>query len=129
DDDAKIGGGKVSRRGRTAGIAGGGGAIVVIAVFLISQFLGVYLTPFLGGGTQGGGTEATPVAGCETGADANTDIDCRMEATAESLDAYWSDQAAAAGITYSTPAFYLFTDATPTGCGNATSAVGPFYCP
>ncbi|WP_044405095.1 neutral zinc metallopeptidase [Lacinutrix sp. Hel_I_90] len=31
--------------------------------------------------------------------------------------------------TYQEPKMVLFTDAVSTGCGNATSASGPFYCP
>lgn len=30
---------------------------------------------------------------------------------------------------YQKPSMVLFTDAVSTGCGNATSAAGPFYCP
>lgn len=30
---------------------------------------------------------------------------------------------------YKEPGMVLFTDQVSTGCGNATSAVGPFYCP
>jgi predicted metalloprotease len=33
------------------------------------------------------------------------------------------------GVGYVTPDVTLFTDAVNTGCGGATSAVGPFYCP
>jgi len=33
------------------------------------------------------------------------------------------------GIEYREPKLVLFRDATQSGCGNASSAVGPFYCP
>ena len=33
------------------------------------------------------------------------------------------------GLTYEEPTLVLFTNSVATGCGNATSAVGPFYCP
>jgi uncharacterized protein len=33
------------------------------------------------------------------------------------------------GKTYTTPTLVLFRNATTSGCGNATSASGPFYCP
>lgn len=33
------------------------------------------------------------------------------------------------GMTYEKPKLVLFTDGVQTGCGNATSASGPFYCP
>src|SRR6478735_6295222 len=52
DDNAKIGGGKVSKRGRNVGIGVGGG-IGVIAIVLIGQLLGVDLSGLVGAG--GGG--------------------------------------------------------------------------
>jgi predicted metalloprotease len=41
----------------------------------------------------------------------------------------WGDQFRLAGETYIPPKMVLFADAVETGCGNAPSAVGPFYCP
>ena len=54
-----------------------------------------------------------------------------MVATAQSLDAVWKTQLADQGtaVTYELPDFQIFTDSVSTACGNATSAVGPFYCP
>ena len=129
DDNAKVSGGRVSKRGRNVGIGVGGG-LGVIAVFLISQFLGVDISGLVGGGAGSGAPASEePIANCTTGAQANADIECRMEAAAENLDAFWTDAAPQLGVAYTLPEFRLFTDATPTGCGNATSAVGPFYCP
>ncbi|WP_167042594.1 neutral zinc metallopeptidase [Salinibacterium sp. ZJ454] len=129
NDGARSGGPRASRRGRNTGIAVGGGGIAVVALVLISQLFGVDLSGLLGGGTgtdQGAPGNDTPVANCETGADANENLDCRLDFTAQSLDAYWEGQL---GAEYTLPAFVLFQEAVGTGCGNATSAVGPFYCP
>jgi predicted metalloprotease len=41
----------------------------------------------------------------------------------------WSEYFDRAGQNYTTTSLVLFTDSVRTGCGNATSAVGPFYCP
>jgi uncharacterized protein len=133
NDNARIDGSKVKRRGRTTGIAAGGGGVAVIAVFLIAQLTGVDLSGLVGAGGAGGAAgpvDSTPAAECTTGADANESIDCRMAGAANSLDVYWATEAPAIGIAdYTSPDFFLFTDATTTGCGNATSATGPFYCP
>ena len=129
NDNAKLEGGKVSKRGRNVGIGAGVGGLGVIAVVLIGQFLGVDLSGLVGGGGSSSSSDEQ-IQGCETGKDANTNVECRMEGAAESLDAYWAgDGSAALGVSYHSPAFSLFTDSTQTGCGNATSAVGPFYCP
>ncbi|PYY39344.1 MULTISPECIES: neutral zinc metallopeptidase [unclassified Curtobacterium] len=135
NDDSQLSGGKVKRRGPGRGVAIGGGSIgTVIVVFLIAQFTGVDLSGVVGGGgglttIQQGGAEASPVAECRTGRDANASIDCRMEGAAESLDAYWSAEAEQLGVSYSTPEFFLFTGSTDTGCGTASASTGPFYCP
>ncbi|WP_431030828.1 KPN_02809 family neutral zinc metallopeptidase [Plantibacter sp. RU18] len=132
NDNADISGNKVKRRSRTTGIAVGGGAIGVIAIALISQFLGVDLTGILGGGTAGGqnGEETLLSEECQTGADANANVDCRMGGAYSSLDAYWSEELPALGVQYTSPAdFIIFDQQTNTGCGAASSATGPFYCP
>jgi predicted metalloprotease len=125
DDNANLGGNRVSHRGRNTGLAVGGGGIGVVAIVLLSQLLGVDLTGLLGGGAGGQPTE-TAIEGCDTGADANASTQCRMEGAAVSLDAFWANEL---GTQYTEPPFVLFDQATSTGCGNATSAVGPFYCP
>ena len=131
--DSNIGSGKVSKRGRNTGIAVGGGGIVVVILALISPLLGVDLSglaPLLGGDT--GQTPGTTdnLSSCKTGADANSNVECRMKGASASLDAYWSGMFAQERVDYQSPAdFVLFTDSTSTGCGQASSAVGPFYCP
>jgi predicted metalloprotease len=126
NDGADLKGGRVSRRGKTGLAIGGGGGLVLLAVVLIGAFTGVDLTPLLGGGVGGGGNEpGAPLTECQTVQDANSQTSCRMEAGATVLDDYWS-----AHVTgYVQPQVVLFTDSTNTGCGGATSAVGPFYCP
>ncbi|NII51679.1 KPN_02809 family neutral zinc metallopeptidase [Frigoribacterium endophyticum] len=135
NDDARIDSSKVTRRGRgrTIGVAGGGvGVVGVIIVVLIGQFTGVDVSGLLGGGTgsDGGGQSGEQgVANCTTGAQANEDVQCRMAGAADSLDTYWATAAPQLGAQYVTPEFALFTAAVDTGCGSASSATGPFYCP
>lgn len=134
--DSNIGSGKVSRRGRNTGIAVGGGGLAVIALAVISQLVGVDLTglaPLLGGDAGQSQLQSGPsdnLAQCKTGADANTNVQCRMKGASASLDAYWRTAFADAGAEYRSPAdFVLFAGGTSTGCGTASSATGPFYCP
>lgn len=129
NDNANIGDGKVSRRGRTGlVVGGGGGALLVVGLFIVSQLLGVDLTGLAGGGTSD--TPADNLTQCATGADANRDLDCRMKGAAAALDSYWVEEAPKVGIkSYTSPQFALFSGSTDTGCGTASSATGPFYCP
>jgi predicted metalloprotease len=119
-----------SRGGRGAAIGGGTGVLVL----LVYLFTGADLS-----GVVGGGGAAQPVGPaivgegfehCQTGADANRYTDCRMVFTADALDQYWGAALPEqTGVAYQMPAFEIFESAVSTGCGNATSAVGPFYCP
>ncbi len=127
NEGADISSGKVSRRGRNGAIiGGGGGGLIVIALVIISQVTGVDLTGLAGGG--GGDTGTDEQLNC-TAEQANADDDCRVQGAAASIDDYWTDLSPSLGITYSTPGVTEFTDGTDTGCGSATTAVGPFYCP
>lgn len=131
NDDSLLSGGKVRRRCRTTGVAVGGGAVGIVVLALLSQLLGVDLSSL--GGLVGDSSPqqmtSTAVA-CESGADANAEVDSRLDGAAESLDRYWGASAQTLGVAYRTSAGVdLFEDQTSTGCGGATAAVGPFYCP
>ncbi len=124
------------RRGggrRRGGIAVGGGLGTVVLLFVLSQFLGVDLTQLIdvdSGGSSSGVVEDTSLAEkCRTGEDANEDVECRMVGAANSLESYWAAVLPQADIEYRSPSMELFTGQTQTGCGSATSAIGPFYCP
>ena len=127
NDNADISSGKVSRRGRNTAIGvGGGGGLIAIAFILIQAFTGVDLS----GLTPSGGGEAGPEEQLNcTAEQANTDDDCRVQGAAASIDDYWTENSPELGIDYVTPGVVVFDGATSTGCGDATSAVGPFYCP
>ena len=113
---------------------GGGSILTVIAVVLISQLTGVDLTSMLGAQQQTGTTTSTAssidTSVCTSGDSANKYTQCRMVATAESLDAVWTEQLPAqAGLKYAKPEFVLWDGSQiSSACGNASSAVGPFYC-
>ncbi|MCB5282291.1 neutral zinc metallopeptidase [Arthrobacter sp. AL08] len=120
------------RRGAGRGVKVGGGIGGGI-VLLIAVLLGVNpaLLDGLGGsstqdpGPQGQGAAAA----CLTGADADARLDCRITGTVNSLNAFWPAYLAETGTRYPQPQTVIFAAATGTGCGNATSEVGPFYCP
>ena len=63
---------------------------------------------------------------CKTGADANKYVQCRVVATGNSVDAVWHQLMP---NRYTRPHVVLFHGSVNTGCGGATTAVGPFYCP
>ena len=121
--------------GRGAAIGGGGLGIVGLLVALLLGVSPADLgggggggTDALGGGSFGGSGTATTqelAAQCQTGADADRDETCRFVALENSLSQYWTG--AVRGL--QPPQTTLFGQGVNTGCGQASSAVGPFYCP
>jgi uncharacterized protein len=136
DDLRGGGGGGGGGLGGRVAIGGGGLGVVGVIVFLLLQFLG-------GGGAGsvaapsgleavGSGQTAdtsTAASACRTGAQANTQLDCEVVAVVNSLDNYWSDTFSRSGQRYTPPRTVFFNGGVGTGCGNATSDTGPFYCP
>jgi predicted metalloprotease len=105
-----------------APIAVGGGVVgLIIAIVLVFLNGG---SSDLTGGPQGRQT-SSDLSACQRGADVHQDPDCRVVAYVNSIQEYWS------GVVpnYQEANTVLFTDRTSTGCGPATTDVGPFYCP
>lgn len=138
NENATNRGGRVSRSGggraRTGGIAVGGLGGLGIVVYLLISLLGGDPGDLAGltGENQAEyqNDQGSSIADCTTGADANANVDCRMEFTALSLDDFWGTALPQqAGTEYELPGFAIFTGQVATACGTASSAVGPFYCP
>jgi predicted metalloprotease len=121
--DAQLDPSQVSDRRGMGPLAVGGGGVIGL-LFLLFQLVG-------GGG--GGGPSGIQLGEpnndlsreCRTGEDANQDQDCRIVGVINSVQAFWSNE-----LSGYQPAETVFFEAqTNTGCGLASSAVGPFYCP
>jgi uncharacterized protein len=127
-------------RGRRAGglALGGGGlgglGLVGVLVYLAITLLG-------GGGGLGqlgqldnqavgqGGSPSSIAQDCRTGEDANTRDDCRIVGVVNSVQKFWAGVFQNSNRKYTYVDTVFFTGSTQTGCGYATAAVGPFYCP
>lgn len=127
NDNIRIDSNRVKTSRATAGTAIGGiGSVVALLFFL---FTGQDVSGLLSG-TGGSSGEGVDVSHCQTGADANQYVECRMIATAESLDVLWTSALPEqANMQYVAPGFTIFDGGVDTACGRASSAVGPFYCP
>jgi hypothetical protein len=132
NDNAQLDPSQVQDRrgmGRGTKVGGGiGGGIIL----LIAALFGINpnLLEGLAGTTQDPGAQSQGTApACESGADADARVDCRITGTVNSLNAFWPAYLAQYNRQYPQPETVIFEGGTDTGCGAATSAVGPFYCP
>lgn len=118
------GGGRGPGRGLAIGGGLGGLLVVVVAMFLGID-PGTILPQQQQIDTGGAQTQGIDLSHCKTGADANKYVECRVVATGNSVDGVWSQLLQG----YTRPHMKLFKNQVNTGCGPATTEVGPFYCP
>src|SRR5207249_3412556 len=118
---------------------GGIGVLVLLALILLTGgniLGGGSVAPAPSGGlgdlqgrSAGDGTAGGNLAQCQTGADANAREDCRIVGFVNSIQSYWQGEFSRRGRQYQVAKTRFYSDAIQTGCGPATSEVGPFYCP
>jgi predicted metalloprotease len=125
------------RMGGAGGLAVGGGGLGVAALVIY------LLVTLLSGGGGGlgpldqlqddrvgqGDTPSSISEECKTGQDANEREDCRIVAVVNSVQKFWDGVFQRSNRQYQYVDTVFFTDQVDTGCGVASSQVGPFYCP
>ena len=139
DDQSVDLSGVSDQRGRGIGgpvaIGGGGLGVVGLIIYLLISVLGggsgvdTQLVP-QDGTVQGQGTgEGDLETRCNTAGAIDTYDDCFLVKVYNEINEVWTDEFARAGEKYEQPGLTFFTQAVNTGCGQASSQVGPFYCP
>jgi predicted metalloprotease len=123
---------RVGGRGVAIGGGGGLGLIILIAYVLLGGNPGDLSS--LSGQVIGDGGDVGPASTalaneCRTGADANAREDCRILGYVNSIQAYWKTEFTSTAGAYQPARTRFFTDQIDTGCGLASAASGPFYCP
>lgn len=106
-------------RGRGVAVGGGIGAIVIAAI--------VYLL----GGDPGAVINNQPAAQSQEAPENTTnDTTSRfIKVVLADTEDIWTKLFSDMNKHYQKPTLVMFTQTTPSGCGNASSATGPFYCP
>jgi len=111
-------------RGMSLGLGGGGLGLVAIVVLMLLNSgvfggdLDVRNIPNLGGGAPGSGDP-----------EADGKLVDFMSFVLDDAQGFWSDTFREADRSYERAELVIFTGATNSGCGGATSDVGPHYCP
>jgi uncharacterized protein len=126
-------------RGRGMGpgglVAGGGGiGLAALVIYLAIALLGGgeglgQLAPLEDERVGQGDVPSEVSQECRTGEDANERQDCRIVAVVNSVQQFWNGVFQRSGRQYRYSDTVFFTDQIQTGCGVASSQVGPFYCP
>jgi len=115
------------RMSPTVGIAAGGGGLLILIIALIFKVDPAQLTQLLNQGPANQQTSSMP------GGSVSTDPEEEKLASFTKIifhdtELVWTDQFQAMGREYSKPTLVLFTGQVDSACGQADSAVGPFYC-
>lgn len=125
----------------SGGKAGGGivGLLLIVVLIVAANLFGgggSSSTGFdqpaaqAGNDTSRTGDDSERYANCRTGADAQEDTDCARIAVENSLYDFWSGYLPQnTDVRFAPATMTTFVGGTQTGCGQATSQVGPFYCP
>jgi predicted metalloprotease len=123
-----------SSGGGGGGFGGGGlgiaGFVVLLILSLVTgrNFLGSFFSGS-GVGPQVGTQQAAPVGAPRThppGEDRDVQL---ISFVLDDAQKTWTQIFAAAGKPYRHAKLVIFRDQTPSGCGRAEAATGPFYCP
>ncbi|WP_449619062.1 KPN_02809 family neutral zinc metallopeptidase [Spongisporangium articulatum] len=137
DNDRVDVGGLDDRRGMGGGglAIGGGAGVVGLIVYVLVQLLGggnvdlSQITPAQTGSSSRQESTAELEKRCNSDGALDKYVDCRMIKVYNVADDVWSEEFSRRGLSYEPPRLVFFENGVNTGCGQASSQVGPFYCP
>ncbi|MEV6286380.1 neutral zinc metallopeptidase [Kribbella sp. NPDC051770] len=123
------GGGGLLPGGMGIPVGGGiGGLILLVVVLLLNGGI-----PGVGGGGSDEPTVRNTAEGnldsCKKGTDLTKNENCRFVVYQNSIQGFWAAELPRRGKKYVAAPMRVFDGQVNTGCGAASSAVGPFYCP
>ncbi len=110
------------RRGTRMRRSAMGGGIGTIVILLLALFFGFNPMTFL---NLGGGGKQVPVESSPIDDDKKAFVSQVLAET----ETVWTELFEKSGRRYQQPQMVLFSGSTPSACGYAQAAMGPFYCP
>ena len=114
------------RRGKRAGVLGGG--IGTIVIILAAMYFGIDPNLLMRGVET---VSVSTSGGSQPSAEdlANDPLADMISVVVADTEDVWTEIFAAEGLRYEEPTLVLFTGATRSACGMGQAAMGPFYCP
>ena len=113
------------RRGMSGGGMLLGGGVIGVIVLLVQMFTGADLSQILPGDM----TQSAPSGQQVELSEADKEMGNFVSVVLADTEDVWNKIFAENNLQYEEPRLVLFSDAVQTGCGGASSASGPFYCP
>ncbi|MEY1555577.1 neutral zinc metallopeptidase [Yoonia sp. R2331] len=113
----------IERRGGRARSVGGVGGIAGLLILLAGWYFGFDTSGFVDLGGQGG-SQSAEVTEADLEAEQFVSV-----VLADTEDVWGELLPQQAGIPYTEPTLVIFKGSVQSGCGGATAASGPFYCP
>jgi hypothetical protein len=128
------------RSGGGGGAPGGlvvGGGIGGLILLVIAMVFGISPSELPTGTGQydpgqvqpAGQEDGAAFARCESGSLTNTDVECRVIGTVNSVQDFWTDELVRYKREWQPTDTVLYRGQTQSACGTASNRVGPFYCP
>jgi hypothetical protein len=114
------------RRGKKTVAAAGGIGIGGLIIYLIISLMGGDASAVMEQMNQGTSTEYVDDGKDYSQVDVELMTFCKQ--ILAGTEDVWTQEFRKLGRTYQPPKMVIFSDAVSSGCGNATSASGPFYC-
>ena len=114
------------------GLLKGGGGLMAIVVVLAVMFLPKLLDGGVTGGTRSPGVPSDSNAASSASSDAacSSELEQIICGATNDVADYWTDELPISfGVDYVETQTVFFSGVTRTGCGQASSQTGPFYCP
>jgi predicted metalloprotease len=122
------------------GGGGGGGGIPIpipggakggLSGLVVILIIGFVLLSGILGGTNGGLSGLQPGGAAAPGGTLNPqgDTDQQVAYIVSNVQSFWGETFSQSGKQYPVTKLVLFDSATQSGCGEASAATGPFYCP
>lgn len=114
------------RRGQGGGglRIGGAGGLGLLAIVLVGYFLGVDLTPLLNGADIGPSVQTQGEL-----TDQDRQVGDFVSVVLADTEEVWTQIFQGLGRSYTPTTLVLYSQITPSSCGTASGATGPFYCP